>query len=185
MKRRIFNILAAISLLLCLATAGLWIYTYVVPRPQDALFTSPRSETGTAPGRVWVLRIRARAPDPPLVNDGWSHLGFSYWRCEWERYGSVDDDPDDPTVLRLNVPPPQPKSVVVLRKATVPCWFPWTLTAILPALWLWRWNRHRRATDDGMPHCAKCDYNLTGNVSGICPECGTPIPADLVREPLT
>ena len=23
-------------------------------------------------------------------------------------------------------------------------------------------------------HCLKCGYNLTGNVSGICPECGTP-----------
>ena len=24
-------------------------------------------------------------------------------------------------------------------------------------------------------HCTNCDYNLTGNTSGICPECGTPI----------
>ena len=24
------------------------------------------------------------------------------------------------------------------------------------------------------PHCRKCDYNLTGSVSEICPECGTP-----------
>jgi len=24
-------------------------------------------------------------------------------------------------------------------------------------------------------HCRKCGYNLTGNVSGICPECGEPI----------
>jgi hypothetical protein len=23
-------------------------------------------------------------------------------------------------------------------------------------------------------HCRKCNYNLTGNTSGICPECGTP-----------
>ena len=23
--------------------------------------------------------------------------------------------------------------------------------------------------------CAKCEYDLTGNVSGVCPECGTPI----------
>ena len=23
--------------------------------------------------------------------------------------------------------------------------------------------------------CVKCEYNLTGNVSGVCPECGTPI----------
>ncbi len=27
------------------------------------------------------------------------------------------------------------------------------------------------------PLCATCQYNLTGNLSGICPECGTPIPA--------
>jgi hypothetical protein len=25
-------------------------------------------------------------------------------------------------------------------------------------------------------HCGKCGYNLTGNVSGICPECGWKIP---------
>jgi hypothetical protein len=24
-------------------------------------------------------------------------------------------------------------------------------------------------------HCRKCGYNLTGNVSGVCPECGTKI----------
>ncbi|MBI3836135.1 MAG: hypothetical protein HY287_17575 [Planctomycetes bacterium] len=24
-------------------------------------------------------------------------------------------------------------------------------------------------------HCNHCDYDLTGNVSGTCPECGTPI----------
>lgn len=23
-------------------------------------------------------------------------------------------------------------------------------------------------------HCQKCGYDLTGNVSGLCPECGTP-----------
>lgn len=25
-------------------------------------------------------------------------------------------------------------------------------------------------------HCKKCGYNLTGNVSGICSECGTSVP---------
>ncbi len=30
-----------------------------------------------------------------------------------------------------------------------------------------RWKK----SDDGS-YCLKCDYNLTGNVSGICPECG-------------
>jgi len=34
-------------------------------------------------------------------------------------------------------------------------------------------NIIKQATRPG--HCAHCDYNLTGNVSGICPECGTAI----------
>lgn len=25
-------------------------------------------------------------------------------------------------------------------------------------------------------HCKHCGYNLTGNVTGICPECGKPVP---------
>ncbi|MHC4695857.1 MAG: hypothetical protein ACYTFA_03830 [Planctomycetota bacterium] len=26
--------------------------------------------------------------------------------------------------------------------------------------------------------CAQCSYDLTGNVSGVCPECGTPVAQD-------
>lgn len=37
-----------------------------------------------------------------------------------------------------------------------------------------RWL-HRRRCPPG--HCQKCGYNLTGNVSGRCPECGTLIAA--------
>ena len=34
----------------------------------------------------------------------------------------------------------------------------------------------RRALHErGLPVCRPCGYNLTGNVSGVCPECGTPI----------
>lgn len=43
--------------------------------------------------------------------------------------------------------------------------------AILPAVSLLVWLLVRRAYPSG--HCRKCGYNLTGNVSGICPECGT------------
>ena len=32
--------------------------------------------------------------------------------------------------------------------------------------------------DDDVPHCCECGYNLTGNVSGACPECGTPVGTD-------
>ncbi|MFH1748612.1 MAG: hypothetical protein ABIG44_16375 [Planctomycetota bacterium] len=35
------------------------------------------------------------------------------------------------------------------------------------------WWRERHVVLPG--HCRKCGYNLTGNVSGVCPECGTPV----------
>ncbi len=34
---------------------------------------------------------------------------------------------------------------------------------------------HRRPTPS-YPACPQCEYNLTGNTSGVCPECGTAIP---------
>ena len=58
-------------------------------------------------------------------------------------------------------------------------WLPyWILVfalAILPLLWLWR--RRRRMALERVGCCATCGYNLTGNVSGICPECGKAISA--------
>jgi hypothetical protein len=35
--------------------------------------------------------------------------------------------------------------------------------------------RKRRAHDHFAIHCRSCDYDLTGNVTGVCPECGTPV----------
>jgi len=34
--------------------------------------------------------------------------------------------------------------------------------------------RRRRRRRERHRLCLKCDYDLTGNVSGVCPECGTP-----------
>jgi len=48
----------------------------------------------------------------------------------------------------------------------VPLWLPLLLCAV-PAAWLW-WRD--RSFSPG--HCRSCGYDLTGNVSGICPECG-------------
>lgn len=56
----------------------------------------------------------------------------------------------------------------------VPCWVAWVLFAAYPTLAfvrgpVRRWRRRRRGL------CVRCGYNLTGNVSGVCPECGTEI----------
>jgi hypothetical protein len=53
------------------------------------------------------------------------------------------------------------------RVVAIPLWMPAVLFALLSAL-AWRLGRRRVAQG----HCANCGYNLTGNVSGRCPECG-------------
>jgi hypothetical protein len=55
------------------------------------------------------------------------------------------------------------------------------LLIVLAAATAFLWYRDRP-----MPpgHCTRCGYDLTGNVSGICPECGVPIP-EATKEALT
>jgi len=38
------------------------------------------------------------------------------------------------------------------------------------------WWRCAVSKRQGPGICGKCQYDLTGNVSGVCPECGTPVP---------
>lgn len=45
--------------------------------------------------------------------------------------------------------------------------------ALLPGLWLAvAWRRRMVVSRN---RCTKCSYNLTGNTSGVCPECGSAI----------
>jgi hypothetical protein len=53
------------------------------------------------------------------------------------------------------------------RWILVPLWAPFVGLLLFAAVVFWR-NRRRPAPG----HCHRCGYNLTGNVSGICPECG-------------
>jgi hypothetical protein len=53
-------------------------------------------------------------------------------------------------------------------------------------LWPWPWLclagavlTFARGRPGDTPHCPRCDYDLTGNVSGVCPECGESIAASL------
>ena len=54
----------------------------------------------------------------------------------------------------------------------VPLWIPFAMIAVPTGI---VWYRGRRPPPG---HCRKCGYDLTGNISGICPECGTPIPRE-------
>lgn len=62
-------------------------------------------------------------------------------------------------------------------RLTIPAWFIAMAAAILPAMRLYRLLRRRNLARRlrRQPLCASCLYDLTGNVSGVCPECGTKI----------
>ena len=136
-------------------------------RARSPSLGNPDWLVGLEPHGAFICILRSRAdPAGTVVDQSSRLLGFRYETRDIARPGR----------------PPSP--VHTGTALLVPYWFLWALTGILPMAWLWRWRRNRHLKSDGMPHCAKCDYNLTGNVSGICPECGTPIPADLVRKPI-
>jgi len=55
-----------------------------------------------------------------------------------------------------------------------PLWAPVLLFVIYPTIAFVRSPvRRRRRRKKGL--CLKCGYDLTGNVTGICPECGNPL----------
>ena len=63
-----------------------------------------------------------------------------------------------------------------LRAITLPFWVPVLVFGAHPALVLIpeHWQRYRRWWRRRKGLCLTCGYNLTGNTSGICPECGEP-----------
>ena len=56
-----------------------------------------------------------------------------------------------------------------LQGVRIPFWLP-LLLLLVPLALLWR-----RGQQVPPGHCHTCGYDLTGNVSGRCPECGTPV----------
>jgi len=58
------------------------------------------------------------------------------------------------------------------RGFVVPCWSMVILFGIVPTIWLIK--RRKRGGANGIG-CHACGYNLTGNASGTCPECGVEI----------
>ena len=60
------------------------------------------------------------------------------------------------------------------RQHAIPLWVPVLIFAACPGAAfacgsVRRWRRRRRG------RCLECGYNLTGNVSGVCPECGVSV----------
>lgn len=60
---------------------------------------------------------------------------------------------------------------------TLPIWLPFLIIAV-PTAFLWHHDRRRKFKPG---RCQNCGYNLTGNISGVCPECGMPTGATATK----
>jgi hypothetical protein len=62
------------------------------------------------------------------------------------------------------------------NRASIPIPLIMAVSAVVPFFYGIKTVRSRRWLARGC--CPTCGYNLTGNVSGACPECGTPVPKE-------
>lgn len=58
---------------------------------------------------------------------------------------------------------------------TTPAWVPCPVFAAYP-VWAFVHGPLRRRRRRAKGLCVRCGYDLTGNVTGVCPECGTAVP---------
>lgn len=170
--RRLFTFASVLSLLLCAATVVLWIRGY--SRSDDVCFNGtpcfligvqrgsllfeyqwPHNDD-IPPGYQSITWNSPRSPD-------WSHwlytishhnvCGFALYTFRWRGVTAGARQ-------------------VTAESVEIPYWFVATVFFSLPAYKL-RFHRRGRRIASGL--CTACGYNLTGNMSGICPECGTPV----------
>ena len=173
MKRRLLNLLTAVSLLLCaLSTMAL---AWVLYNWRDA------ARSNTARGwSQWEWEPTGDGVDDAVgvgfcwvvVND--HVLQLVYARADMSRAEAGQFKWDTLTTL-----PNPPGSRFGLRRhlgrgvnLSVPAWLAALALAVLPAWWCRRWWRlrtGRRRRSEG--HCATCGYDLRAT-PGRCPECG-------------
>lgn len=180
----LLNALTVLALLLCIAAAVMWVRSYG--------------------GSDYVRRARrvALPPGDRFSDDAWEvqwtrgQVRLQRWRNLLEYPGAVSEPDRKPTwqVGRLGVghveweAPPggwlgfrtwaretmTSFSWDARRVWAVPAWAIVAALALVPAATLavrWSARRRRRAG-----RCGACGYDLTANVSGVCPECGAAIP---------
>ena len=134
----------------------------------------------------YVTQLEASIPwkTPTLVDGQYALVAsdgrYNFWRYTvmdapsprklyWAVFGFWRDDVD------LEFPPEmRPPTYVLAERICIPCWAPFLVFAPWPTIAfirgpLRRWRRRRRGL------CLDCSYDLTGNLSGVCSECGKTI----------
>jgi len=188
-RQLIFNSLVVANVLLLLGAVGLWGYSSLVAQ-LDWKFAGPfNMEWQTYVGKAWSQFdiVFYKTQDDP-------ELGIVGHDVSYTLDGGISQPSTAflfwPKQIEFDVWPLDAQYSVNLPGAYLywqedgswyghPYWllldggvhlFGWVLMySILPAIWLFKWNRRRKL---GPNACPSCGYDLTGNESGKCSECG-------------
>lgn len=180
MRRRLFTLASALSLLLCAATAVLWIRSLVRVDNFDGVWTNHEGAVATYAAtsnaghfgvclticdepQPWAQTYRLRHSTAPAEPGGLlsGPMGFSYLNFSTSRLGWRDATGENHLASTPGV----------LYAVTIPYWATLTLAGVLPLADAWRRWRTRRATCRRV--CATCGYDLRASPDR-CPECGAP-----------
>jgi hypothetical protein len=174
MTRRLFNLLTAVSLLLCVAAVALWARGPAGMRTYEFRNVAGKGCVGYDAGGVAVAYREDRRAGPTAsspvswdwpaaTRDGgpWAAAGFLQ--------GTVNANRQVPILSGVAVLGRLFQTPSPARYVKVPWWSLVLLTAAAPTIGLGRAVRLRRRRRRGL--CLRCGYDLRAT-PGRCPECG-------------
>ena len=172
--RILFTILAAVSLLLCVATCVLWVRSYVWSDEIDrwAETDAAGASSGQQFHSLWgcVNYRRARAIDFLHLS---SPTRWSYDATDVAA-GRLAHKPELDSITGFEFRQASDAFAIERLNVQAPDWALVTLFALLPACWASvHWRSQRRAL---VGRCQNCGYDLRATPER-CPECGTVAPA--------
>jgi len=206
-RRHVFTLASAVSLLLCAATLFAWFesYRYWVTLRQHIFQTASGKllrlanpgepllskvtiyDAHISPGFVFIRRdvVQGQPPLQIYVDEETTGLDVQFSRMRPDDLPAYRKDAADGADFQPRRPlrfagfgfasfrdPAWNSNRMhqIRQEFLAPFWPFAAIFAILPAVWIAIAIRRRRRITGNL--CATCGYNLTANISGICPECG-------------
>ena len=174
-RQTVGKMVLGISILISLSTAGIWLST--MDESSFGIYTSGLRKSGTTMAivRSWPTEPSQDVLDavPSSTSDIFAESKFDVGVCSIAyhvRAKSWSREPD-PRLPALVVTADDWEKRIHLETSH---WLLAGLLATYPAIAfirgpLRRWRRKKRG------QCLNCGYDLMGNKSGVCPECGTEV----------
>jgi hypothetical protein len=178
MKHRLFNLMTALSLLLCVAVVAVWVrsrfhYDILTWRRCDERGKVVNPVVATTRGRVELIwRVVYHSSNPPSSRWLYNSTGRP-GRGGFRDPDGVRASYDDVRWIRFQRQHPLPSNFYFSEyRLVLRLWYVALLAALLPAYWLYRKVQRRGLEEAG--RCGDCGYDLRAT-PGRCPECGAEV----------